>query len=110
MEKNNKILSAICYVSLLFAPFLLPIVVYFFIKDKEVQYHAKRALLSHSIPTVLSILLAVLGFIGTFSMNYEDMSGFIIKMFVMMGIYFGITIGVVIWNLVQAYRVFRVGF
>ncbi|QCR33786.1 DUF4870 domain-containing protein [Lysinibacillus sp. SGAir0095] len=110
MENNNKILSAICYVSLLFAPFLLPIIVYFVIKDKEVKYHAKRAMLSHSIPTVLSILLVILGLIGVFSMNYDNMNGYIMKMFILMGIYFAITIGVIIWNLVQAYRVFRVGF
>ena len=110
MENNNKILSILCYVSLLFAPFLLPLIVYFAIKDTKVKYHAKRALISHSIPTILSILLVIFGFIGMFSMDYENMNGFIIKMFVLMGIYFAITIGVIIWNLVQAYRVFRVGF
>ncbi|MCM3388533.1 DUF4870 domain-containing protein [Ureibacillus chungkukjangi] len=108
--ENNKMISALCYVSLLFAPFLLPIIVYFVIKDKRVKYHAKRALLSHSIPTVLSLLLVFFGFIGVFSMDYDNMNGFIVKMFVLMGIYFAITIGVIIWNLVQAYRVFRVGF
>lgn len=108
--ENNKIISALCYASLLFAPFIMPLIVYFFIKDKEVKYHAKRAFLSHSIPTVLSILLAVFGFIGMFSVDYHNMNGFVTLMFVMMGIYFMITIGVVIWNLVQAYRVYRVGF
>lgn len=108
--ENNKIISALCYVSLLFAPFLLPVIVYFVIKDKQVQYHAKRAFLSHSIPTALSILLAIFGFIGMFSINYENMNGFAIMMFVLMAVYFVITLIVIVWNLVQAYRVFRVSF
>ncbi|MDI7742614.1 DUF4870 domain-containing protein [Lysinibacillus fusiformis] len=107
---NNKILSALCYVSLLFAPFILPIIVYFVIKDKEVKHHAKRAFISHSIPAALSILMAILGFIGMFSINYENMNGFVMLMFILMGVYFVITLVIIIWNLVQAYRVFRVGF
>lgn len=108
--ENHKIISALCYVSLLFAPFLLPVIVYFFMKDAEVKYHAKRALLSHSIPTALSILLVILGLIGMFSMNYENMSGYIILMLVFIAIYFVITLIVIIWNLIQAYRIFRVSF
>ncbi|HWK22127.1 MAG TPA: DUF4870 domain-containing protein [Ureibacillus sp.] len=108
--ENQKIVSALCYVSLLFAPFLLPIIVYFVIKDSVVKYHAKRAILSHSIPTALSILLAICGLLGMFSVNYDNMSGFIIMMLVIMAFYFAVTIGIIIWNLVQAYRVFRVGF
>ncbi|MFC7687269.1 DUF4870 domain-containing protein [Ureibacillus sp. GCM10028918] len=108
--ENNKIISALCYVSLLFAPFLMPLIVYVVIKDKEVKYHAKRAFISHSIPTTLSLLIAILGFIGVFSVNYDNMNGFIGIMFVLMGISFLITIGIIIWNLVQAYRLFRIGF
>ncbi|HWL13588.1 MAG TPA: DUF4870 domain-containing protein [Ureibacillus sp.] len=108
--ENTKILSALCYVSLLFAPFLLPIIVYFVIKNTEVRYHAKRALISHSIPTVLSILLVIFGFIGIFSVNYDNTSGFAILMFILMGIYFIITLIVVIWNLLQAYKVFKESF
>ncbi len=108
--ENHKILSALCYVSLLFAPFLLPAIVYFVIKDTEVKYHAKRAILSHSIPTVLSILLVIFGFIGVFSMDYENTNRFVMIMFILMAVYFVITLAVIIWNLVQAYRVFRVSF
>ncbi|KGR76698.1 DUF4870 domain-containing protein [Ureibacillus sinduriensis] len=108
--ENNKIISALCYASLLFAPFLMPLIVYFVMKDKEVRYHAKRALLSHSIPTFLSFLLAIFGFIGMFSVDYHNMGGFVTLMFVMMAIYFLVTLGIIIWNLVQAYRVYRPGF
>ncbi|MDN4495056.1 DUF4870 domain-containing protein [Ureibacillus aquaedulcis] len=108
--ENHKIISALCYASLLFAPFLLPLIVYFVIKDKEVKYHARRAFVSHSIPTALSILLAIFGFIGMLTLDYNNMSGYVILMFVLMGIYFLVTIGIIIWNIIQAYRIYRVGF
>ncbi|RHW34741.1 hypothetical protein D1B33_13925 [Lysinibacillus yapensis] len=104
---NNKIISALSYVSILFAPFLLPLVVYFVIKDAEVKHHAKRAFISHSIPAALSLLLALFGFIGVFSANNGNIDGFVIWMFAFMAIYFIISMTVIVWNFVQAFRVVR---
>lgn len=104
---NNKILSALCYISLLFAPFLLPLIVYFVIKDPEVKFHAKRALLSHSIPTFLAILLAIAGFAGVLFTSYDNMNGFVWMMFAMMAIYFILSLIVIVWNFIQAFRIIR---
>jgi hypothetical protein len=42
-----------------FAPFLLPIAIYFIVDHNEVKQHAKNALISHIVP-----FLSVLGVIG----------------------------------------------
>ncbi|MEL3962422.1 DUF4870 domain-containing protein [Lysinibacillus endophyticus] len=105
---NNKIISALCYVSLLFAPFLLPLIVYLVINNNEVKYHAKRAFISHLIPVVIGMLLGIFGIFGIFSVTSTDiMNGFVISLFIFMAIYFLITIILLIWNLIQAVRVLK---
>ncbi|MCP1145989.1 DUF4870 domain-containing protein [Lysinibacillus endophyticus] len=105
---NNKIISALCYVSLLFAPFLLPLIVYLVINNNEVKYHAKRAFISHLIPVVIGMLLGIFGIFGIFSVtSTEIMNGFVISLFIFMAIYFLITIILLIWNLIQAVRVLK---
>jgi hypothetical protein len=50
--ESNKVLSALSYMSVLFAPFLVPIIIYFVTVDTGVKKHAKRAFLSHLIPLI----------------------------------------------------------
>lgn len=69
---NPKILSALSYFSVLFAPFLLPIIVYFISQDSEVKYHAKKSLISHIIPVILLIIL----FVSVFSSFAPIATGF----------------------------------
>ncbi len=65
MMTNHKLLAALCYFSVFFAPFLLPGIVYFITDDREVKHHAKRSLVSHLVP----VILLIAGFIiYTFSM------------------------------------------
>lgn len=104
---QNKILSALCYISLLFAPFLLPLIVYFIVKDTEVRYHAKRAFISHLVPTLFILILMIFGFIGIFSASNNGINGFVNVMYFLMAMYFIVTIGILIWNFVQAFRVIR---
>ncbi|RUL51609.1 MULTISPECIES: DUF4870 domain-containing protein [Lysinibacillus] len=105
--ENNKMISALCYISLLFAPFILPLIVYFIVKDLEVKFHAKRAFLSHLIPTVIGVLLGVFSVIGMFTVSFDGMSGFVILMLVFTIIYFLLTIGLMIWNLMQAVQILK---
>ncbi len=109
---NPKTLSALSYVSILFAPFLLPIILFFVSKEKEVKYHAKRASISHLIPTVLGAAISIFALMILFTFNgavngavYTPsyFTNFMIWMF----IYFIISSAIVVWNLVQAVRVFR---
>lgn len=105
--EQNKVLSALCYISLLFAPFLLPLIVYFVVKDSEVKFHAKRAFLSHLIPVVFLILISLFGVIGMFSSYYYDMNSFAYIIFGLMAVYMIISIACIIWNIIQAIRVIR---
>ncbi|MFD1066557.1 DUF4870 domain-containing protein [Oceanobacillus locisalsi] len=67
--EGNKLLSSLCYFSIFFAPFLFPILVWI-LGDEETKAHAKKALWTHLIPilaTILAgtiILLMSLGKIG----------------------------------------------
>lgn len=101
-------LSAISYLSILFAPFLLPLIVYFITKDEEVKYHSKRAFLSHLIPTVFGIILSIAGVFGFISINSDGVNSFVIVFVIFMVLYFIMTIILLIWNIIQAVRVLRV--
>ncbi|MCQ6264316.1 hypothetical protein M1K46_01350 [Fictibacillus sp. WQ 8-8] len=95
--KVKRILSAICYFSLFFAPFLFPAVVYFAVQDQGVTYHAKRSFLSHLFP-----LIAIpLGIIISAETEF-NMTAIIISV-----ILFGLTsFAVMVWNIIQGIKVF----
>ena len=108
---TNKILSASTYFSILFAPFILPIIVYFLTSEKEVKYHAKRSLISHIIPTIFFVLLMLaifanflpLGFTGDSDSMWTSMTTALI----FMGLYTVINLVLLIWNIVQGVKVLR---
>ena len=56
---QSKGLSAVSYLSYFFAPFILPIIILFITKEDFVKRHSKRAIISHLIPVVLGITLAI---------------------------------------------------
>ncbi|REE81265.1 uncharacterized protein DUF4870 [Paenibacillus taihuensis] len=92
--ESNKIISALCYFSIFFAGFIVPVVIYFVSNDYEVKGHAKRALLSHLIPIIALPLFFVAifsGHVGTilFLGLISALLGFL----------------VVIWNVVMGIRV-----
>ncbi|MBD7946223.1 MULTISPECIES: DUF4870 domain-containing protein [Psychrobacillus] len=108
---TNKILSASTYFSILFAPFILPIIVYFLTSEKEVKYHAKRSLISHIIPTIFFVFLMLaifanflpLGFTGDSASMWTSMTTALI----FMGLYTVINLVLLIWNIVQGVKVLR---
>ncbi|PZX03094.1 uncharacterized protein DUF4870 [Psychrobacillus insolitus] len=110
--ENNKVLASLSYFSVLFAPFILPIIVYFISQDSHVKQHAKRALVSHIIPVVLMIVLFITIFASfvPFSMNttYEEPSLFMTStplLFVL--VYMLIYAIIFIWNIIQGIKVLR---
>ncbi|WP_102693941.1 DUF4870 domain-containing protein [Rummeliibacillus pycnus] len=115
---NNRILSSLCYFSIFFAGFILPLIVYFVTTDRDVKGHAKRAFISHLlliIPTVLGIIL----FIFTIASNpfsYEtnimnESSGagtfLVIAWFIFVIVEVVISIAVFIWNIIQGVKVLK---
>ncbi|MEK4487171.1 DUF4870 domain-containing protein [Psychrobacillus sp. FSL H8-0484] len=109
---NNKLLSALSYFSVLFAPFILPIIVYFITQEKEVKYHAKKSLISHVVPVILLIILFISIFANFFplfnALPYEEpslwtVSAPILFIFLYMIVY----IIILIWNIIQGIKVLR---
>lgn len=114
---HSRVLSALCYFSILFAPFLLPVIVFFIAHDEEVKLHAKRSLLSHLIPVGLGIigfLLMIAVSFQSMNMNYYDPYGGSSGLFWAAGLPFLFMIGYVIvslivtvWNIFQGVKVLR---
>lgn len=114
---NRRVLSALCYFSVLFAPFLLPLIVYFISPDTEVKYHAKRSFFSHLIPFALGVIGIVVLMASSFTMyNTMDyaiapdsttsfMTAGLPILFMLISVV--ISIVVLIWNIVQGIKVIQ---
>ncbi|MTH53767.1 hypothetical protein GKZ89_10155 [Bacillus mangrovi] len=98
---SDRIISSLCYFSVLFAPFLLPIVVYFVTEDYETKRHAKASLLSHLVP-VISIFLYFFVFLGAAASGSEWIGG--IAVVGGMLLLLGVNAAVFIWNLVKGIK------
>ncbi|AHI56690.1 hypothetical protein ACP0AK_08890 [Listeria ivanovii] len=53
---DHRILNALSYFSIFFAPIIIPTLVWIFAKTDEVTHHAKVALLTHVIPTITGFI------------------------------------------------------
>jgi hypothetical protein len=112
---NNRALSALCYFSILFAPFLLPIIIYFISVDRVVKYHAKRSLMSHLIPVGLLLIAFMVFAISMLSVTANSFDGsspgFGILAtgvpFLFMIVYGIISLIVLIWNIIQGVKVLQ---
>lgn len=104
---NSKGLSALNYFSIFFAPFIVPIVIYFVSPDPEVKRHSIRALLSHVIPFILGLIFMgaflIFGFFS-FSVNGDQL--FTTWVLLMLG-YGLLYLAIMIWNVVQGIKVLR---
>jgi len=102
MERSTqKLISSICYFSIFFAGFILPLVVYLVVDNKEVKRHAKLAFLSHLVPLIsvpICIVIAVFGMMN-------EMIVFLIASALFTGI---LNFAVIIWNIVKGIKVLKV--
>ncbi|MCC3356002.1 DUF4870 domain-containing protein [Bacillus sp. REN16] len=96
---TDKLIAALCYFSIFFAGFILPIVVYILVENPAVKKHALHALISHIIP-VATIVFIVIPFF--FMWSVEVFAALIILVFILLAI---INIGIVIWNIVKGIQV-----
>lgn len=114
--KNNKLLAALCYFSVFFAPLLLPVIIYFITDDREIKFHAKRSLVSHLIPTVILIAGFVIFSFSMFSLT-SRLSGMPSENFgfgfwqlapILFTLIYGLLfIIIVIWNIIQGVKVLK---
>jgi hypothetical protein len=102
LDKTNKLLASLNYFSVFFAPFLLPIAIYFIVDQIEVKQHAKKALVSHIVPFLT--IVAVIGMIvfsGFSNLSEVTFLTVFFGGFLIAGL---INIIVFIWNLVKGIK------
>jgi hypothetical protein len=111
---NNKLLSALCYFSILFSPLLIPFIVYLVTDDKEVKGHAKRSLVSHLVPVVILIVGFIIFSFSIFSFEnrmMDMMTGrfnfWNLAPFIFMAIYALLFAVIFVWNLIQGVKALR---
>ncbi|WP_110112500.1 DUF4870 domain-containing protein [Bacillus sp. CGMCC 1.16541] len=97
----NKIIASLCYFSVFFAPFLVPIVIYFITDEREVKNHAKAALWSHVLPIVLIPLFFLL-----LLPSLHVSEGFaLVWVFLSVGVSILLSFGIVVWNVIKGIQV-----
>ncbi|WP_412989076.1 DUF4870 domain-containing protein [Pediococcus siamensis] len=71
MTTENKLLSSLSYLSVLFLPVLFPLIVLVLTSDRPwVRHHATNALLLHLLPAVLLVGIAIIaGIMGITTNN-----------------------------------------
>jgi hypothetical protein len=102
--ETKKIISSLCYFSVLFVGGIFPLVVYFASDENEVKTHAKRAFFSHIVPLItipIAIFAAFLGITG----NGTAMLYFIIPAVLICAL---LTFIVLIWNIIQGIKVLNI--
>lgn len=99
--ETKRILSALCYFSVMFAGILFPLVAYFASEDLDVKHHAKKALFSHLIPLIpLPLVL-----LGVFLDITQGSGGFPILLFSSAIFMVLLSLIVLIWNIVKGVKV-----
>ncbi|MFC3781005.1 DUF4870 domain-containing protein [Bacillus chungangensis] len=99
---SNKTIAALCYFSILFAPFIVPIIVFFVTEDDFVKKHAKNSFISHLIPILSFPLLIMAIFMDFHSLYYA--TGFPIFMIITVVLSILVNIIVFIWNLYRGIK------
>ncbi len=102
---GNKILAALSYFSVLFAPILFPIIVWI-VGDAETKPHAKRALWTHIIPSIATFIgVTILGIMGLGSDQPDVTLG--IGTMIVLCICGIISLYYFIWNIVKGIKVLK---
>ncbi|UUZ84048.1 DUF4870 domain-containing protein [Paenibacillus sp. P26] len=92
---TRRLISALCYLSIFFAGFIIPLLVYLVTNEEEIRIHAKRAFLSHILPFFsLAVLLL-------FWLASPHLAG----LFPIAAVTLLLYVIVIIWNVVKAAQV-----
>ncbi|GIN85369.1 membrane protein [Heyndrickxia sporothermodurans] len=102
MDSSNKAISALCYFSIFFAGFILPLIVYFVSNDDEVKKHAKSAFISHIIPFVFIPLAIIAIFFDLGMITGGGIPLFLIGIGIIGGI---VSFIIFIWNIYKGIKV-----
>ena len=99
--ESRKVLSSLCYFSIFFAGFIFPLAVYLATGDKETKNHAKKSLVSHLIPVIVTPLIIFAAF-HDFTSQPDTLPIFtIISIIVLILLW----LVIVIWNIIKGVKV-----
>lgn len=107
--ESNKLLASLCYFSIFFAPLLFPIIVWI-IGNEETKPHAKKALWTHIIPTIATIIAGIVIFSVGFGQIWSGEADglLIITTVIAMIICIIIDVYYFIWNIIKGIQVLSV--
>ena len=99
--ETRKVLSSLCYFSIFFAGFIFPLAVYLATGDEGTKNHAKKSLLSHLIPLILTPLL-VFAVIYDTTGQQNTIPVFTIISIIILILLWAI---IIIWNIIKGVKV-----
>ncbi|WP_102344891.1 DUF4870 domain-containing protein [Bacillus sp. Marseille-P3661] len=97
---TDRLISSLCYFSIFFAGFILPVVIYFIVDSSEIKEHAKKAFLSHLIPLITIPFIVIPWLFTGVEPTLFAISG--IAAFLLIG---AINLIVLIWNVYKGVKV-----
>lgn len=111
---NHRILSALCYFSVVFFPLLIPFIIYVVTDQDDVKHHAKRSFISHLIPVFLLLAGLFIFSLSFFSIEKRMMSMleaqfdfWMFAPFLFTTIYSVLFIAIFIWNVYYGIKVLK---
>ncbi len=99
--ETRKVLSGLCYLSIFFAGFIFPLIVWLASGDAVTKQHAKKALISHLIPIIPTIFV-VIAFVYEMVHFQNELPALTIISIVVTAM---IWLVVVIWNIIKGVKV-----
>ncbi|MCF6410216.1 hypothetical protein [Pseudalkalibacillus salsuginis] len=99
MSSSGKLFKSLSYMSIFFAPFIVPAIIFLLIDDLDVRQHARLASTSHLIPVIALATLSILFFESGQILNH-----FTIISMILLG---GVAVTAAIWNLMKGIRVLQ---
>lgn len=105
---NNKIISSLCYFSIFFAGFILPLIVFLVVKEKDVRKHAKSALISHLllyVPSIVGLIIFIIMTASNGNASEQTIAVFsvgVIILFILLALFM---LAILIWNIYRGIKV-----
>lgn len=104
MTTENKVLSSLSYLSILFLPVLFPLIVWILTSDRpQTRHYAAHALLVHLFPAIfLFAILIIAGIQGAIS-NDTTSVGWLLM--ILLGIFAIVSIGFFIYSIYKGIKI-----
>lgn len=105
-NNNNRIIASLCYFSIFFAGFILPLIVFLAVPEQSVKKHAKAALISHLFLVIPSILVFIgIIFFGTLSDSPPSGDAAVVITIVLFIVLALFSLAIMIWNIYRGIKV-----